>query len=357
MSTVNLKNNVLHYFLISTLQPMIKIFELINTNERDTYAEAQEILGHYAKSSNRKHISFERIKIESRKNSFHIFIPNDEFIYISYSNSKFFSSEQNFALFDEIHNYLCPNEKTRTIRTQSFLIEDEKEEIKDIVYKYIGEACSTRNMDLLSVSAHTENEKEILQVNSNDDINNNISEEQNYEKVNLNKNSNKAINIKKILKNYSHSSPNEITEKVLNDKCPKKNESSGEDILNNKNINNNSLPYMKSNKTINTTLKNDQKISKNKLSTRTLVSNNSKINNYNDYNDIKEKPISNIKNKYGHTINKNYSYNKYNYDTINFKKNKPDSCSKSMIIGILISVIILQIAAIPLIINFYDFSV
>ena len=236
MSTVNLKNNVLHYFLISTLQPMIKIFELINTNERDTYVEAQEILGHYVNSSNRKHITFERIKIESRNNSFHIFIPNDEFIYISYSNSKFFSSEQNFALFDEIHNYLCPNEKTRTIRTQSFLIEDEKEEIKDIIYKYIEEACSARNMDLLSVSAHTENEKEILQVNSNDDINNNISEEQNYENANLNKNSNKAITIKKILKNYNHSSPNEITEKGLQDQCPRKNESSGEDILNNKNI-------------------------------------------------------------------------------------------------------------------------
>jgi hypothetical protein len=209
MSTVNLKNNVLHYILISTLQPMIKIFELINTNERDTYAEAQEILGHYAKSSNRKHISFERIKIESRKNSFHIFIPNDEFIYISYSNSKFFSSEQNFELFDEIHNYLCPNEKTRTIRTQSFLIEDEKEEIKDIINNHIGDAISIKTNDSYIGSGDTVNmnEKEILQVDINNGI---INEEEKYENENINQDNNNIINnnkniiTKKLLKNFSN---------------------------------------------------------------------------------------------------------------------------------------------------------
>ena len=355
MSTISVKNNVLYYFLIHNLQQMIKIFELINTNDRDTYVEAQEILGNYTTSSNRTHSFFERIKIESRNNAFHVFITRDELIFISYSNSKLFSSEQNFALFDEVYYYLINNVSERSIKGQSFLIEDEKEEIKDIINKYTEEVLSNRNMDLLSASAQTENEKEILQVNSNDDINNNNMSDENYENINLNKNNNKAITVKKMIKNFSHTSPNEITEKVLEDKCLKKNESSGENILNNKKINNNnSLPYMKSIKSNNTTMKSDYKNIKNKISSRTLVSNNSKKNNYND---IKEKPNNNIKKKNSLGINKNYSYNKYNYNNINFKKNKPDSCSKPIIIGILISVIVLQIAAIPLIINLYDFSI
>ena len=48
MSGINLKNNnILYYFLISSLNPRKKIFELINTNGSETYIEAQEILANY----------------------------------------------------------------------------------------------------------------------------------------------------------------------------------------------------------------------------------------------------------------------------------------------------------------------
>ena len=73
MSKINFKNNILYYFLISNLRPKKIIMELINTNNREIYIEAQEILGIFL---NRKDLDVERIKIESRKNSFHIFISN-----------------------------------------------------------------------------------------------------------------------------------------------------------------------------------------------------------------------------------------------------------------------------------------
>ena len=360
MSNINLKNNVIYYFLISSLNPLKKIYELINTNDRETYIEAHEILGIYA---NKNNFIYERIKIESRENSFHIFITKEELIYISYSNKRYFSSEQNFQLFDEVNDYLLSNLKDRTLKEQSFLIEDEKEDIKEIINKFIGEAFSLKNIDSFSASAQTENEKEILHVNSNDDINNNINEEQNYENIDLNNinsnsNRNNNITIKKILKNYSHSSHNELTDKALQDKTTKKNESSEEDILKNKNINNSSIPYVKSNKSNNILLKSESK-PKIKISPRTLLSNNSKIKLKKDAensNDMKEKPKRSLKNNYSHSMNKNYSYNKFNYNNINFKKNKPDCCSKTAILVILISVIVLQIATIPLIIKFYDFS-
>ena len=359
MSNINLKNNVIYYFLISSLKPLKKIYELINTNDRETYIEAHEILGIYA---NKNNFIYERIKIESRENSFHIFVTKEDLIYISYSNKRYFSSEQNFQLFDEINDYLLSNLKERSLKEHSFLIEDEKEDIKDIINKFLGEVFSLKSIDSFSASAQTENEKDILQVNSNDDINNNINEEQNYENIDLNKNNsnrNNNITIKKILKNYSHSTHNELTEKALQDKISKKNESSEEDILKNKNINNSSVPYVKSNKSNNILLKSESK-PKIKISSRTLFSNNSKIKLKKDIensNDIKEKPKSNLKYNYSHTMNKNYSYNKFNYNNINFKKNKPDCCSKTAILVILISVIVLQIATIPLIIKFYDFSV
>jgi hypothetical protein len=376
MSNINLKNNVIYYFLISNLKPMIKIFELINTNDQDTYIEAQEILGNY---SRRKHPFLERIKIESRDNSFHIYITKEEFIFISYSNQSFFSSEQNFSLFDEIYEYLISNTSERSIREQSFLIEDEKEEIKDIINKHIEEAFIAKKEDILSASEQTENERDILQVvNSNDDINNKnfMSDERNNENMDLNKNNiidskiyinenkdekkvdSKNLLIKNILKNFSESSPNEMKDKNLEDKNAKKNESSGEEILNNQNFNNSSLPTKAKTKSYTNMppLKPEIINSKNKISSRTLISNYSKFSkNFNNMKEVKEKPNEKLKNK--NSLNKNYSYNKVNYNNINFKKNKPDSCSKSVIIGILISVIILQIAAIPLVINFYDFSV
>ena len=61
------KNNILYYFLISSIHPKKKIFELINTNDKDTYVEAQEILGNYLNTNSLK---VERVRIESRDNAY-----------------------------------------------------------------------------------------------------------------------------------------------------------------------------------------------------------------------------------------------------------------------------------------------
>ena len=358
MSNINIKNNnILYYFLISSLHPKKKFFELINTNDKETYIEAQEILAIYY-NGNRAEI--ERAKIKSRNNSFHLYITNEELIFISYTNKKFFSSHRNFELFDEINNYLIKNIKGRIYdKNRSFLIEDEKEEIKDIINKYIEEIISVKTIDsyLGSIDTEKENEKEILQM---DNINEKeIVKDENIEKININnndfKNNNKKNIIIKKIKNHSQSQINELTDKALNEK-EKKNESSGEDILKNK-INKPYIPYPKSDKYNNILLKNDNKNANNKMSSKTVLGSHSKLKNKILESNIKEKPKNiNIKNSNLH-LNKDYSYIKYNYNNLNLKQNKPDSCSKSIIIGVLISIIILQIAAIPLIINFYDFSV
>ena len=359
MSKINIKNNnILYYFLISSLHPKKKFFELINTNDKETYIEAQEILATYY---NRNRFDIERSKIKSRNNSFHLYITNEELIFMSYTNKKFFSSHRNFELFDEINNYLIKNIKGRLYeKNRSFLIEDEKEEIKDIINRYIGEILSIKTIDsyLGSIDTEKENEKEILQM----DINNNeILEDENTEKININNNdiinsnNNKNNIIIKKIKNHSQSQLNELTDKALNDK-EKKNESSGEDILKNQ-INNNYIPYPKSDKYNNILLKNDNKNINNKISSKTVLGSQSKLKNKILENNIKEKPKNIIIKNSNQNLNKNYSYNKYNYNNLNLKKTKPDSCTKTTIIGILISIIVLQIAAIPLIINFYDFSV
>ena len=192
------------------------------------------------------------------------------------------------------------------------------------------------------------------------DINNNeILEDENTEKIDINNNDiknniNRNNIIIKKMKNQSHSQLNELTDKALNDK-EKKNESSGEDILKNK-INNNYIQYPKSDK-YNNILKNDNKNTNIKISSKTVLGNHSKLKNKILENNMKEKHKNIIIKNSNQNLNKNYSYNKYNYNNLNLKKTKPDSCTKSTIIGILISIIVLQIAAIPLIINFYDFSV
>ena len=363
MSNIILKNNILYYFLISSLHPKKKIYELINTKDKETYIEAQEILGIYI---GKKKSEMERIKIESRNNSFHIFITNEQLIFLSYSNKKFFSTEQNFQLFDEIYYYLINNMKDRIFNDQSFLIEDEKEEIKDIINNHIGDAISIKTNDSYIGSGDTVNmnEKEILQVDINNGI---INEEEKYENENKNinqdnniKNNNKNIIAKKLLKNFSNSSYNELNEKSLQEKNKeKKNESSEENIIKKRITNKPSLPYVNSNKTNNLFIKHESSNPK-ITSSKTVPPNHSKLKNKIlerlKSNDIKEKPKISKKTITSHDSNKNYRYNKFSYDNLNLKKNKPDSCSKTPIIVILISIIVLQLAAIPLIINFYDFS-
>ena len=352
------KNNILYYFLISSIRPKKKIFELINTNDKDTYVEAQEILGNYLNTNSLK---VERVKIESRDNAFHIYITNKEIVYMSYSNAKLFPSEKNFELFDEINRYLMRKIKERIIGGQSFLIEDEKDEIKEIINSNLEEIYALMSSDGSSI----ETENEVLQVNnSKEDINNNLKEEeQKGETIEISsRNRQNNVSIKKILRNKSHPSQNELTEKILQDKDNekdkdrnKKNESSGEEIIKNKN-NNSTLPYGKSSKILfNNPLKTELKSFKHKnFSKNTLLS---KTSQKNIDGLMREKSKTHLKLSSTKTINKNYSYNKYNINNLNFNRNKTDCCKKEAILVILISIIVLQIAIIPIIINFYDFSI
>lgn len=357
MSKINFKNNILYYFLISNLRPKKIILELINTNNREIYVEAQEILGIFL---NKKDLDIERIKIESRKNSFHIFISNEELIFLSYTNKQL-TSDQNFQLFDEINAYLLNNLKERINDGQSFLMEDEKEDIKEIINKYIGDVLSIKTIDSYLGSRDTENEKEILKVEGNfDTIKEKKSENKTIEEILDNKNNENNIVIKNKIKNFSKTSLNELNEKSLIEK-EKRNESFGEEIIKNKINKNQTSSHIKSDNTTSMLLKNDFKNLKIKNSAKTVFRNHSDIKNTilegEKNSEIKEKPKINIRNPSSNkNLNKNYSYNKYNYDNLNLKKYKPDSCSKKVIIGILISVIVLQIATIPLVINFYDFS-
>ena len=365
MSRINIKNNnILYYFLITSIHPKKKIFELINTNDREIYIEANEILTIYI---NRKRNDIERTKIKSRNNAFHIFISNEELMFLSYTNKKFFSTELNFQLFDEINDYLIKNFQGRFFSNRSFLIEDEKEVIKDIINNYIEEIISIKTIDSFLDSAETEkenekfeNEKEVLKV----DVNSNIIREENEEEKNemdTNKKEDNNIIVKKILKNNSRTKFKELSDKTFSDK-DKKNESSEDKIIKNKITNNPSVPYIKSAKSNNILLKNENKNSKTKYSSKTVFGNHANLKNRileGKNISFKEKPNNNnIKSNHDKDNNRNYySYKNLDYNNLNFKKNKSDSCSKNAIIGILISIVVLQIAAIPIIINFYDYSI
>ncbi len=360
MSEINIKNNnIIYYFLITNINPKKKIFELINTNDKETYIEAQEILYIYI---NRKSFDIERTKIESRNNAFHIFISNNKLIFISYTNKKFFSTEQNFQLFDEINNYLVNNIQRRLFTQQSFLIEDEKEEIKDIINKYIEDIISINTIESFLGSVDTEKGNVIMKV----DVNNKTIKEENEEKNEMEMNNNDNIIIKKILKNNSHSKLREVSDKILNEN-DKKNESSEDKIIKSKITNNPSIPYINSDKSNNILLKNESKNTnqnqKIKSLSKTVIGNHSNLKNKildGKLNSFREKPnhikFSHKKEKEKEN-NKNYSYNKLKYSNLNTKKYKPDSCSKAFIIGILISIVVIQIVVIPIIIYFDDFSI
>ena len=330
----------------------------INTNDRETYVEAQEILGIYG---NRKQLEIERIKIESRNNEFHIFITKEQLIFISYTNKNYFTTKQNFELFDEIYYYLLNTLEGRKYDEKSFLIEDEKDEIKDIINKYIDEVASVKTIDsLIFSSGQTEN----LDLKEELDVNNmkiEINDEQNIgnnNKNNILKNNNNDLVPKKQLKNFSNMSQSELLEKNIHDK-EKKNEIPGEKIINNKIINKTTMKPHISNSNL---LKNESKNMRSKIVSKTIIPIHSKLKNKileeEIYNNDKEKNKAILKKIYSYNNNnKNYRYNKYNYDKLNIKKNKPDGCPKAAMIVILILVIIIQIVIIPIIICFYNFYV
>ena len=133
-------SNILIYFLISNLAPPTKIFELINSANQEAYVQALEIFQNYVNLQDVEDFREKRMKIPSENNhAFHIYITKEELIFISFSNTVYLPTELNFDLFEEINEYLKTEVNRKINESQSFLIEEEKDEIKDIINYYLEE--------------------------------------------------------------------------------------------------------------------------------------------------------------------------------------------------------------------------
>ena len=125
-------SNILIYFLISNLAPPTKIFELINSANQEAYVQALEIFQNYVNLQDVEDFREKRMKIPSENNhAFHIYITKEELIFISFSNTVYLPTELNFDLFEEINEYLKTEVNRKINESQSFLIEEEKDDKKD----------------------------------------------------------------------------------------------------------------------------------------------------------------------------------------------------------------------------------
>lgn len=176
------ESNILIYFLISNLEPPKKIFELINTRNQEVYIQALEILNNYINLKDVEDIKSRRIKIPTENNyAFHIYITKEELIFISYSNNLFFSTELNFDLFEEINEYLKTEVNDKNTESQSFLIEEEKEEIKDIINYYLEEYSFLESIN--TIQTENESEKEVIKKESTDNKKNEKKKENSKENL------------------------------------------------------------------------------------------------------------------------------------------------------------------------------
>ena len=297
------ESDILLYLLISNLNPPKKIFELINTSNQEIYLQAHEILNNYINLKDLEEIKCKRIKIPMNTFAFHIYITKEELLFISYSNQIYFSTELNFGLFEEIEDYLKNNVKRKINEEQSFLIENEKDEIKDII-----NAC-TEEFSFL------------------DSLNTIQTDEENKQ--------NNIINNKK---NESNDDNNNIIKINNNKKNEQKKENSKENLLKNTIVLNKSTT--------------GQSL-KSKIKTRTKFKNLVKSIN------LKKSKMNNkIKFKLNETIEKNKKNKKENktkLDGMNYLlNNKPDCCNKIYIIVILSIIVAIEIIATVLIIYFSD---
>ena len=287
-------SDVLVYFLISGLNPPQKIFELINSPNHDAYVQAHEIYNNYVNSSDDEEIKTKRIKVPMDNNfAFHIYITKEELIFISYSNTIYLSTELNFDLFEEINEYLKTDVNRKINEGQSFLIEEEKDEIKDIINYYIEEYSFIDSIDTIQTVNESENS-----------------------------------NIKKEAK--ENEKQQELTIK-------KKDNSKG-GLLKNTIVINNNKSIAKPKISIRQTLKM-------KHLSKTMKVDNNKLKN-------KIKTKLNEKNQ----EKKSNHYLEKKYGVIELTGNKPDLCTKVFITVILAIIIAIEILATILIIYYYDYS-
>lgn len=161
-------SNILIYFLISNLDPPQKIFELINSANQEAYIQALEIFQNYVNLKDDEDIRAKRIKIPTEDDhDFHIYITKEGLIFISYSNIIYFPTELNFDLFEEINEYLKTEVNRKINESQSFLIEEEKDEIKDIINYYLEEYSFLDSIN--TIQTESESEKGKIKTNLNKD--------------------------------------------------------------------------------------------------------------------------------------------------------------------------------------------
>ena len=153
-------SDILIYFLISSLNPPQKIFELINSANQEVYVQALEIFQNYVNLKDVEDIITKKIKIPGENNhAFHIYITKEELIFISYSNTIYFSTELNFDLFEEINEYLKTEVNRKINESQSFLIEEEKDEIKDIINYYLEEYSFLDSLNTIQTESGAKDQK------------------------------------------------------------------------------------------------------------------------------------------------------------------------------------------------------
>ena len=161
-------SNILIYFLISNLDPPQKIFELINSANQEAYIQALEIFQNYVNLKDDEDIRAKRIKIPTEDDhAFHIYITKEGLIFISYSITIYFPTELNFDLFEEINEYLKTEVNRKINESQSFLIEEEKDEIKDIINYYLEEYSFLDSIN--TIQTESESEKGKIKTNLNKD--------------------------------------------------------------------------------------------------------------------------------------------------------------------------------------------
>ena len=294
-------SNILIYFLISNLNPPKKIFELINSANQEAYIQALEIYQNYVNKKDVEEIKEKKIKIPKDDNyTFHIYISKEELIFISYTNSKYFSTELNFDMFQEINEYLTTEVDRKISESQSFLIEDEKDEIKDIINYYLEEYSFLESLNTIQTES--------------------ISEDKDATKDNKNINVNDDKNVELTLKS-------EKKKDTSQDKLLKKTIVIGENksLTKSKQLN---FRHSLKLKHLARTEKLDKSRVKNKLKFK--LDANNKDNKKNINNDIK-------------------------YELINLMYNKSNTCSKIVIMIILSLIIVIEIIATILFIYFYNY--
>ena len=287
-------SDILIYFLISSLNPPKKIFEIINQANQNAYVQAQELLNNYLNLKDDEEMKSKRIKIPiDDSHAFHIYITKEELIYISYSNTIYFSTELNFDLFEEINEYLKTDVNRKINEEKSFLIEDEKDEIKDIINYYVEEYSFLDSLNTIQ----TENESENTEIKKNE----------NDKKVELNL---------------------------------KKKENPKESLLKNTIIINGNKPVASNKMSIRQSLKMKHLSKTVKL----------------DKKNIKNKVKFKLENKNKQKESTNHLINGKKYGIIDLTGNKGNNNSKISIIVILAIIVAIEVIGTILIINFYDYS-